>query len=170
MMSSRIDGEAIAFPRGGFVAMVALYVGGILLGLLFVLLWLTGLALIGLGVAGLGLILLCGYLLPTSLGSATRGDELIIGKEGFQYARGPRVLGNVPYQNVDDIIINQRDGGRSLWIRLKDPADANSYWVHGPESMAAIFNECGYHLVVGQGLPIDAKSLEAKLASQMGSA
>lgn len=158
---SPIDGgQQFAIPRGGALLMFVLYVIGAIVGVAFVAMWLTGIAEMGLGLAGVGAILLCLYLLPESLGPAFVGDALIVGKDQFQYVRGgKRVMGNIPFANVDDIVINQMDGGRSLWIRLKEPAAESTFWIGGLDSMNVIESQCGYHMVVGQGLRTDAKSL-----------
>jgi len=162
------SGQTFPMARTGALMAVAMYVIGILVGLLFVALWLAGAAEWGLGLAGVGAILLCAYLLPESLGPAFIGDSLILGNDRFQYIRGGKhVLGNVTFANVDEIILNQMDGGNSLWVRLKDPEVDGVLWIGGPHSMNVIHSQCGYHLVVGKRLLTDAKTLEAEFQKRI---
>lgn len=159
--------EIFPVPRSGFIGTVLMLLSGVILGAAFVVLWLTGVAEMILGLIGIGIALVCLYLLPDSLGPAFKGDALVLSNDGFRYVRaGSRVLGNIPFDNVDAITINERDGGRSLWIRLKDPAAQGSFWMGGQDSMKVIFSQCEYHLVVGQGLPVSTLELATKFQSR----
>ena len=72
-------GQQFSMPRGGAMLLLALYPIGVIVGVVFVALWLAGTAGMGLGLAGAGAILLCLYLLPESLGPAFARDALVLG-------------------------------------------------------------------------------------------
>ena len=168
MSQSEIADETFSLPRGGALILVLAYAAGILLGIAFLVLWLTGLAAIGLGAAGIGIAGLCLYLLPESLGPAFVGDSLVLGRDGVRFLRGQdKTLGNIPYANIDNVSINEADGGRSLWVRLKDPEASGTSWPGGLDSMNVIFSQCEHHLVIGQGLPIAPPELQAKLIARI---
>ena len=66
--------------------------------------------------------------LVASLVSLFMEFALIIGADRLQNVRNGKVVGQVPYHNIADIVICKKDGVPSLGIKLADEKDAGTFW------------------------------------------
>lgn len=166
-LATRITGEEHRLAAGPLVLLSVLYLFGILLGVTFAALWAMGLATWMLGVAGLVFIAGCLYMAPETVRPLISGQSLVIGDDRFQFTSGKdNVIGQVPYSNVAEIVLNGADGGKSLWVRLDNPESPDTFWPGGSDLMNVIYSQCEYHLVVGKGLQTPAPTLLEKLSTR----
>ena len=150
-----VTGETFLVARGRSIGLLSAYVFGILLGVVFVVLWLTGTAEMGLGIAGIVIAGFCGYLLPDTLKPSVAGESLVLGNDRLQFVQGTNdVVGQIFYANVKRISLNQADGHKSIWIELIDPATDGTRWPGGLDLMEIIHSQCEHHVVAGKNLSI----------------
>jgi hypothetical protein len=103
-------------------------------------------------VGGLLLLAVTGYAIFQFVGPLVRDRRIVLGSDRLQLVEGRRVLGQVPYDNIEKMVVDRVGrGGFGVWFTLYDYARPDTFWDNPPGFHQYLKRKDGFDLFIEPG-------------------